>query len=174
MGPRGRGPARVEDCTVRTMWRNRIRTSVSVLTLLVALLGAAASQLPAQSQFRRTCASLRLRAAPALDAAILVVIPRGARISVSECDDTWCVASYSGEVGYAARRFLRSARTDTDCVSLGLGYLNSQGEWMPSPCFSEGRGPPAGASAQCRDGTYSFSRSRRGTCSHHGGVARWL
>ncbi|WP_431636442.1 DUF3761 domain-containing protein [Dyella sp. KULCS107] len=33
---------------------------------------------------------------------------------------------------------------------------------------------PAGASAQCRDGTYSFSRSRRGTCSHHGGVARWL
>jgi hypothetical protein len=24
------------------------------------------------------------------------------------------------------------------------------------------------------DGTYSFSQSRRGTCSHHGGVAKWL
>ncbi|WP_349256069.1 DUF3761 domain-containing protein [Sphingomonas sp.] len=34
--------------------------------------------------------------------------------------------------------------------------------------------PPAGASAQCRDGSWSFSESRRGTCSWHGGVGRWL
>lgn len=33
---------------------------------------------------------------------------------------------------------------------------------------------PDGATAQCRDGTFSFSRNRRGTCSHHKGVARWL
>lgn len=33
---------------------------------------------------------------------------------------------------------------------------------------------PAGASAQCRDQTWSFSENHRGTCSHHGGVARWL
>lgn len=33
---------------------------------------------------------------------------------------------------------------------------------------------PAGASAKCRDGSWSFSESRRGTCSWHGGVARWL
>ena len=33
---------------------------------------------------------------------------------------------------------------------------------------------PPGASARCRDGTYSFSASRRGTCSRHGGVAQWL
>ncbi|WP_183995160.1 DUF3761 domain-containing protein [Sphingomonas kyeonggiensis] len=33
---------------------------------------------------------------------------------------------------------------------------------------------PDGASAQCRDGTFSFSASRRGTCSHPGGVAIWL
>jgi F0F1-type ATP synthase membrane subunit b/b' len=32
---------------------------------------------------------------------------------------------------------------------------------------------PAGATARCRDGTYSYSASRRGTCSHHGGVAVW-
>jgi hypothetical protein len=34
--------------------------------------------------------------------------------------------------------------------------------------------PPAGATARCRDGTYSFSQHRQGTCSHHGGVAEWL
>jgi uncharacterized protein YraI len=33
---------------------------------------------------------------------------------------------------------------------------------------------PPGASARCNDGTYSFSQNRRGTCSHHGGVAEWL
>ncbi|MFD5397768.1 DUF3761 domain-containing protein [Streptomyces sp. NPDC127097] len=33
---------------------------------------------------------------------------------------------------------------------------------------------PAGASARCNDGTYSYSGHRRGTCSHHHGVAVWL
>jgi hypothetical protein len=34
--------------------------------------------------------------------------------------------------------------------------------------------PPAGATARCSDGTYSFSQHRSGTCSHHGGVEVWL
>jgi hypothetical protein len=33
---------------------------------------------------------------------------------------------------------------------------------------------PRGATAKCRDGTYSYSRHASGTCSHHGGVARWI
>lgn len=33
---------------------------------------------------------------------------------------------------------------------------------------------PSGATAQCRDGTYSYSAHRRGTCSWHGGVGVWL
>jgi hypothetical protein len=33
---------------------------------------------------------------------------------------------------------------------------------------------PSGATAQCVDGTYSYSQHRSGTCSHHGGVARWI
>jgi hypothetical protein len=52
-------------------------------------------------------------------------------------------------------------------------YTNAYGARVHRPTFSE-NGPPAGASAQCRDGSYSFSQSRSGTCSHHGGVARWL
>ena len=32
---------------------------------------------------------------------------------------------------------------------------------------------PEGASAKCRDGTWSFSHTRSGTCSRHGGVERW-
>jgi hypothetical protein len=53
-------------------------------------------------------------------------------------------------------------------------YINSRGETVHSPAKSKDGQAPAGASAQCRDGTYSFSRSRRGTCSGHGGVASWM
>jgi hypothetical protein len=51
-------------------------------------------------------------------------------------------------------------------------YVNTAGNTVNSPAFADS--VPAGASARCRDGTYSFSQSRRGTCSHHGGVAQWL
>jgi hypothetical protein len=42
------------------------------------------------------------------------------------------------------------------------------------PAFAFQNGPPPGATAECRDGSYSFSLRHTGTCSHHGGVARWL
>jgi len=32
----------------------------------------------------------------------------------------------------------------------------------------------SGPTAQCFDGTYSYSANRRGTCSWHGGVYRWF
>ena len=51
-------------------------------------------------------------------------------------------------------------------------YTNSSGNEVHSPAYSET--VPVGASAQCRDGSYSFSQHRSGTCSHHGGVAKWL
>jgi hypothetical protein len=51
-------------------------------------------------------------------------------------------------------------------------YVNSAGNTVCSP--EESPTQPAGATAECEDGTYSFSESRSGTCSHHGGVAQWL
>ncbi|MCX6213948.1 DUF3761 domain-containing protein [Spirosoma sp.] len=51
-------------------------------------------------------------------------------------------------------------------------YTNSAGNRVQSPTFYTA--PPSGATAECRDGTYSFSQSRRGTCSRHGGVKRWI
>lgn len=57
-------------------------------------------------------------------------------------------------------------------ISSGRSYINVDGERVRSPVFS--KAAPAGASARCGDGSYSFSQNRRGTCSHHGGVAEWL
>ena len=51
-------------------------------------------------------------------------------------------------------------------------YINTDGNEIQSPTYYSSQ--PVGASAKCRDNTYSFSQHRRGTCSGHDGVARWL
>ncbi|HJT04591.1 MAG TPA: DUF3761 domain-containing protein [Pseudonocardiaceae bacterium] len=51
-------------------------------------------------------------------------------------------------------------------------YRNSDGNCVHRP--QQAAAAPAGATAQCQDGSYSFSQHRQGTCSGHGGVARWL
>jgi Protein of unknown function (DUF3761) len=52
-------------------------------------------------------------------------------------------------------------------------YRNSSGNCVHRP-VSAPSGPPAGATAKCNDGTYSFSQHHSGTCSGHHGVAEWL
>jgi hypothetical protein len=53
-------------------------------------------------------------------------------------------------------------------------YQNRDGETVHAPAQSRSGHVPEGATARCRDGSYSFSRHRSGTCSRHGGVASWL
>ena len=65
----------------------------------------------------------------------------------------------------------KGQRSQPNCTNNGT-YTNSKGQTVQRPenCSSV----PKGATAQCRDGSYSFSQSHSGTCSHHGGVAKWL
>lgn len=51
-------------------------------------------------------------------------------------------------------------------------YTNSNGQKISSPVKAVVA--PKGASAKCKDGTYSFSKHRSGTCSGHKGVSKWL
>lgn len=53
-------------------------------------------------------------------------------------------------------------------------YINSDGNQVHSPAHTVRGLPPAGATAKCSDGTFSFSQHHQGTCSHHGGVTQWL
>lgn len=77
------------------------------------------------------------------------------------------------EVRTAQPRLERTATPrPTIPTTSGRSYVNVDGQRVPSPVFSDKR--PAGATARCGDGSYSFSQNRRGTCSHHGGVAEWL
>ncbi|MFZ0118402.1 MAG: DUF3761 domain-containing protein [Pseudonocardiaceae bacterium] len=63
-----------------------------------------------------------------------------------------------------------SAQESVSCD--GDHYRNSDGTCVLRP--QQAAAAPAGATARCSDGAYSFSQHRRGTCSGHGGVAQWL
>jgi hypothetical protein len=71
-----------------------------------------------------------------------------------------------------------------ECEAQKEGYRPAYGRACGSDCTSKTNEQPSpqkstssapkGATARCMDGTYGFSQHRRGTCSHHGGVKKWL
>jgi len=73
----------------------------------------------------------------------------------------------SSNTTYKATKYKKAQPTESITY-----YNNSYSETVQSPTRYTGK--PLGATAICRDGTYSFSRNRRGTCSRHGGVRSWL
>jgi len=80
---------------------------------------------------------------------------------------------YTNDNGQVIPRATPTAKSVQDSgLSNDNTYVNSQGNTVHSPAYSNRA--PVGATAVCRDGAYSFSQSRRGTCSYHGGVSQWL
>ena len=69
---------------------------------------------------------------------------------------------------------LQHQQTSPYPLSNNNDYVNSYGNTVHSPAYSNDGSVPTGATAQCVDGSYSFSQHRNGTCSYHGGVATWL
>ena len=120
-------------------------------------------------------ANLNLREAPNTTSAIITQIPKGTRVIIDEdCECKWIPVNYNGHIGYVSTKYLSKNKIDHAPIhnSSIKYYTNSKGERVQSPTYY--KSVPPGATALCRDGTYSFSKSRRGTCSHHGGVAKWL
>jgi hypothetical protein len=95
------------------------------------------------------------------------------------------VPLFARSSGGRARRFLSKRRPASMTVfrsfaalllALSLGTLTGRrAQALPTQQPQQTDSPAqSGATARCRDGTYSFSKHRSGTCSHHGGVATWL
>ncbi len=120
-----------------------------------------------------TTTIITVRAKPFAKAQPLGRVDAAAPVRLYACSDGWCSIAAGRLAGYVPKQYL-SAQPTPVVQRPGPGYVNSRGEWVPSPARTLSDSAPPGASAHCRDGTYSFSRSRSGTCSHHGGVAEWL
>jgi len=120
-----------------------------------------------------TTTIVTVRAKPFANAQGLGRVDAAAPVRLYTCSAGWCSIATGRLSGYVLQEYLTSQPSPVT-QRTGPGYVNSRGEWVPSPTRTPNDTPPPGASARCRDGTYSFSRSPRGTCSHHGGVAQWL
>ena len=72
----------------------------------------------------------------------------------------------SGQVNSTTSTNL-SPGSATSCSS--DSYRNVDGQCVRRPTIN----PGSSYTARCRDGTFSHSKSRQGTCSHHGGVSSW-
>lgn len=138
------------------------------------------------SQSAYTKADLNLRTYGSTRSSIIGVIPKGEQVVIQFCNTSWCKVQYRNSYkGFVSKRYLTQASTITNYnyktpadrpIILPQPpkeyYTNSFGEIVQRPTYYSS--PPKEASALCQDGTYSFSRTRRGTCSHHGGVSKWL
>jgi uncharacterized protein YgiM (DUF1202 family) len=156
---------------------------------------AQASTTPARQENSLTAAAVvktqkaNLRHAPAKAARVVATARKGEVLSLMNSMPTgswYQVRSKSLVEGWIHGNAIDILQTTGSAVSAaqtsrprlasppasGRSYVNVDGVRVPSPVFSETR--PAGASARCRDGSYSFSQHRRGTCSWHGGVAQWF
>ena len=131
----------------------------------------------AKGVVRTTTTDLSLRVDASASSRVILTIPQGTQVYLQEdCDCVWVYVTYNGYCGYVNAQFLTKsvpANTMTAVAQEPIRhYTNSYGNTVQSP--TRYNKTPAGATALCRDGSYSFSQSRRGTCSHHGGVAKWL
>ena len=150
------------------------RYLILIIQLFIALV------ISAQTNIRYTSANLNLRFAPNTSSKIITVIPKGTEVRMTDdCTCEWLPVSYSEDTGYVYSKYLTREKIGYEKASVSSSrstklkyYINSDGERVQSPTYYNS--VPAGATALCRDGTYSFSRNRRGTCSHHGGVSKWL
>jgi len=142
-----------------------------IIIVLVACLLAIAPTF-AQSRIARTSVNLRVQSNT--NSTVLNVIPQGAYVYVvSDLSNGWSQVVYNYQVGYVYSTYLMSGQANTYTPSSKIQYYtNSAGQRVQSPTYYPSA--PRGATARCVDGTYSFSKNRRGTCSHHGGVAQWL
>lgn len=139
--------------------------------IIIALIITVAALVTISAQDRMTTTAVNLRAESNTNSSVLNVIPAGTAVYVlDDMPDGWSLVVSDYQVGYIYSIYLKSYLPflDKDIHY----YINSEGHKVQSPTVYPYI--PKGATARCVDGTYSFSKNRRGTCSHHGGVAQWL
>ena len=142
-----------------------------IITILVSCLFAIAPVF-AQNRIVKSIANLRTQSD--VNSTVIELIPRGEHVYVvGDLAGGWSQVIYNYKVGYVYTSNLISEGNHTYTPTTRIRYYtNSAGQRVQSPTYYPSA--PRGATARCVDGTYSFSRNRRGTCSHHGGVAQWL
>lgn len=106
---------------------------------------------------------------------VLQTLPIAASVEVIRQKGAWFYVSYGTVKGWMHGNSIRydspnNSLTETSSTPKNDSKTSTDKEYKPSTIE---KSDSSGATAKCRDGTLNFSAHRRGTCSHHGGVAVW-
>ena len=88
------------------------------------------------------------------------------------CLPVWAQRGHHSSTSSSSTSHHSRSATGTTHHSSSHYYTNVDGNRVHRPVHTKHQ--PARATAQCGDGSYSFSQHHQGTCSHHGGVGSWL
>lgn len=124
--------------------------------------------------------NVNLRGSPDSNGTVIDEIPEGAELQVIRQKGAWFFVSYLGRSGWVHGNTIKlseNAEVLSDVSQTAPKNNSPRTQSTPNPPRTEPRiekSNPSGATARCADGSLSYSASRRGTCSHHGGVAEWF
>lgn len=115
---------------------------------------------------RYALADINLHYGPSECDSIMMVIPKGTPVTIDDdCDCEWVPVEYRGEIGFISTKDLSHIQPNENHLQ------NNPDSEENTTGTTQVQDSPT---ALCNDGTYSYSKHRKGTCSRHGGVKKWL
>ncbi len=104
---------------------------------------------------------------------IIQSLPRDTNVEIIRQKGAWFYVRALRQAGWVHGNTIRIVG-DNPAADYSTNSTNDSTASMMSRGTSTKTINTTGAIARCADGTLSYSQHRRGTCSHHGGVADWF
>jgi len=133
-------------------------------SLAVGLLTAIAMFVPASADSMKNCAA-NWKAMSAAEKA---------KTTYKDYSTT-CLKSTSAAAGPAPAAMSAPAPKAAKATSAAMAApAPKAAKAIPAAMAMPSGAAPAGATGECKDGTFTMSKTHSGACSHHKGVAKWL
>jgi len=116
----------------------------------------------------------KLRTACVTSFALVLVLPAGSFAGTVTCQDGTTAKSGRGAYSHHGGVAETASTPPAAAPQSPRATVPTTAGAAKSPAEGASAGSPVGATARCKDGTYSHAARHEGACSHHGGVAQWL
>lgn len=156
------------DSTPRTLLSTNSTPSVTPEALPAATVSPTTDSTENKTEAIVISETAHLRASANKTGSIIEELPGETKVDVIKQSGAWFYVQTSTQKGWLHGNTIRLL-SNKQTPKPTLATLENASKPAPSVTRESTAPDVAGASARCRDGSLSYSQSRRGTCSHHGG-----